>query len=69
MGFNWQPLPGRANIVLTNSISWRAAGAIVVNSFKDAITKADEWIDINMEINQNIIQKKYFYLVEQKFIK
>ena len=32
-----KPLPGRANIVLTNSISWRAAGAIVVNSFKDAI--------------------------------
>ena len=53
-----RPLPGRANIVLTHSISWKAAGAIVVNSFKDAITKADEWIDINREINQNIIQKK-----------
>ena len=55
-----RPLPGRANIVLTNSISWRADGAIVVNSFKDAITKADEWIDINIEINQNKIQKKIF---------
>ena len=55
-----RPLPGRANIVLTHSISWRAAGAIVVNSFKDAITKADEWIDINLEINQNIVQKKIF---------
>ncbi len=55
-----RPLPGRANIVLTHSISWRAAGAIVVNSFKDAITKADEWIDINREINQNIVQKKIF---------
>ena len=55
-----RPLPGRANIVLTKSISWRAAGAIVVNSFKDAITKADEWIDFNMENNQNVIQKKIF---------
>jgi len=55
-----RPLPGRANIVLTNSISWRADGAIVVNSFKDAIIKADEWIQVNLEINQNIIQKKIF---------
>ena len=55
-----RPLPGRANIVLTNSVSWKAEGAIVVNSFKDAITKADEWIDYNMEINQNITQKKIF---------
>ena len=55
-----RPLPGRANIVLTNSLSWRADGAIVANSFKDAITKADEWIDYNMEINQNITQKKIF---------
>ena len=55
-----RPLPGRANIVLTNSVSWRADGAIVANSFKDAITKADEWIDYNMEINQNITQKKIF---------
>ena len=55
-----RPLPGRANIVLTNSISWRADGAIVVNSFKDAIIKADEWIQDNLEINKNIIQKKIF---------
>ena len=34
--------------------------AIVVNSFKDAIIKADEWIDNNMEINQNITQKNIF---------
>ena len=64
-----RPLPGRANIVLTNSVTWKAEGAIVVNSFKDAIIKADEWIDNNMKINQNITKKKYFYLVEQKFIK
>ena len=55
-----RPLPGRANIVLTNSSSWRAAGAIVVNSFRDAITKADEWIDLNLEINKNVVQKKIF---------
>ncbi len=55
-----KPLPGRANIVLTNSISWRADGAIVVNTFEDAINKADEWIDLNLEINPNVIQKKIF---------
>ena len=55
-----RPLPGRANIVLTNSISWRATGAIVANSFKDAIIKADEWIDLNLDINQYITQKKIF---------
>ena len=55
-----RPLQGRANIVLTNSISWGANGAIVVNSFKDAITKADEWIDFNIKINQDKIQKKIF---------
>ena len=55
-----RPLPGRANIVLTNSVSWRAEGAIVVNSFEDAIFKADQWIDINIQSNQNNIQKKIF---------
>ena len=55
-----RPLPGRANIVLTNSTSWRATGAIVVNSFLDAITKADEWIDLNLKINKNAVQKKIF---------
>ena len=55
-----RPLPGRANIVLTNSVSWSADGAIVVNSFEEAITKADQWIKINMKINQHIIQKKIF---------
>ena len=55
-----RPLPGRANIVLTKSISWRAEGAIVVHSFEDAIVKADEWIDQNMKISQNTTQKKIF---------
>ena len=55
-----RPLPGRANIVLTNSISWRADGALVVNSFEDAIIRADEWIQYNIENNQNITQKKIF---------
>ncbi len=53
-------MPGRANIVLTNSISYKADGAIVVNSFEDAITKADEWIQQNIQTSQNIIQKKIF---------
>ena len=35
-----KPLPGRANIVLTNSIYWKADGAIVVNTFEDAIKKS-----------------------------
>ena len=55
-----KPLPGRANIVLTNSVSWKADGAIVVNSFEDAILRANQWIDLNIEINKNIIQKKIF---------
>ena len=50
-----RPLPGRANIVLTKSISWSPAGAIVVNSFKDAINKADEWIDFNIKITNYYI--------------
>ena len=57
-----RPLPGRANIVLTNSISWRADGAIVVNSFEDAIFKADQWIDLNWKINQNSVQKKNIFI-------
>ena len=55
-----KPLPGRANIVLTNSVSWKADGAIVVNTFEDAINKADEWISLNLEINPDGIQKKIF---------
>ena len=55
-----RPLPGRANIVLTNSVSWSADGAIVVNSFEDAIFKADQWIDLNKQKSQNNIQKKIF---------
>ena len=55
-----KPLAGRANIVLTNSISWKADGAIVVNTFEDAINKADEWISLNLEINPDAIQKKIF---------
>ena len=55
-----KPLPGRANIVLTNSISWKADGAIVVNTFEDAIIKADEWIGLNLDINPDVIQKKIF---------
>ena len=55
-----RPLPGRANIVLTNSISWRADGAIVANSFEDAIAKANEWIDLRIQINESMLQKKIY---------
>ena len=57
-----RPLPGRANIVLTNSVSWRSDGAIVVNSFEDAIFEADQWIDLHWKINQDIVQKKNIFI-------
>ena len=51
-----KPLPGRANIVLTRSKKTNDFnGAIVVNSFDEAITKAGEWIDQK----KIIIQKKH----------
>ena len=31
-----------------------------MNSFEDAIFRADQWIDLNWKINQNIVQKKIF---------
>ena len=55
-----RPLPGRANIVLTKSFSWKAEGAIVANSFEDAVVKADKWISQNTEINNYQIQNKIF---------
>ena len=50
-----RPLPGRANIVLTKSQSWAADGAIVVNSFDEAVLRANEWIinRINSKIDVN----------------
>ena len=45
-----RPLPGRASIVLTKSLTWRAEGAIVANSFESAVTKADEWIETNKSV-------------------
>ena len=56
-----RPLPGRANIVLTNSVTWKAEGAIVVNSFKDAIIKADEWIDNNMKLIKMLPKKIFLF--------
>ena len=54
-----RPLPGRANIVLTKSRSWTVDGAIVVNSFDEAVLRANEWI-IN-RINNNIdVNRKIF---------
>ena len=45
-----KPLPGRASIVLTKSLTWKAEGAIVANSFESAIIKANSWIEINKKI-------------------
>jgi len=55
-----KPLPGRGNIVLTNSKSWKADGAIVVNSFEDAITRSNQWIEENKLINNLDIKDKIF---------
>ena len=55
-----RPLPGRASIVLTKSLTWRAEGAIVANSFESAVIKADEWIETNKKNGNVIIQNKIF---------
>lgn len=34
----FRPLPGRKNIVLTRSAEWAADGALVVHSYKDALS-------------------------------
>ena len=55
-----RPLPGRASIVLTKSLSWKAEGAIAANSFESAISKADRWIEINKKMGNELIQNKIF---------
>jgi dihydrofolate reductase len=55
-----RPLPGRGNIVLTNSKSWKADGAIVVNTFEDAIIKGNKWIEENKLIKKLDIKDKIF---------
>ena len=55
-----RPLPGRASIVLTKSVSWKAHGAIVVNSFESAVSKANTWIEINKKMGNRSIQNKIF---------
>ena len=55
-----RPLPGRASIVLTKSLSWKAKGAIVVNSFESAITKANLWIETNKKMGNKAVQNKIF---------
>ena len=55
-----RPLPGRASIVLTKSLSWKAEGAIVANSFENAITEADIWIEANKKKGNKVIQNKIF---------
>ena len=39
--FPKKPLPGRTNIVITRDRSWRAAGALVANSFDEALAFAE----------------------------
>ena len=55
-----RPLPGRASIVLTKSLSWKAEGAIVANTFENAITEANIWIEANKKIGNKAIQNKIF---------
>ncbi len=55
-----RPLPGRASIVLTKSVSWKAVGAIVANSFESAITEANIWIETNKKMGNKVIQNKIF---------
>ena len=55
-----RPLPGRGNIVLTKSSSWKADGAIVVNSFEDAIIRGNQWIEENKLKNELEIKDKIF---------
>ena len=55
-----RPLPGRASIVLTKSLSWKAEGAIVANSFENAITEANIWIEANKKMGNKAIQNKIF---------
>ena len=59
-----KPLPGRANIVLTRSKTNDFDGAIVVNSFDEAITKAGEWIDQKKNNLEETIQQKVFLFGE-----
>jgi dihydrofolate reductase len=38
--FPKKPLPGRANIVITRDLNWRAEGAVVAHSLDDALAHA-----------------------------
>ena len=55
-----RPLPGRGNIVLTKSKFWKADGAIVVNSFKEAIIEGNQWIEENKLNNELDVKDKIF---------
>jgi dihydrofolate reductase len=55
-----RPLPGRANIVLTRSNLTNFNGAIVVNSFDEAIQEADKWIKNEKHNPEVTVQKKIF---------
>lgn len=56
-----KPLHGRGNIVMTKSQSWKADGAIVVNSFKEAVTRANQWI-VDNKSNCNLDVKDKIFL-------
>jgi dihydrofolate reductase len=36
----FRPLPGRQNIVITRQVQWQAQGALIANSWADALAKA-----------------------------
>ena len=54
------PLPGRASIVLTNSKSWEAKGAIKASSIEDAIVKSDKWLQENKNSDVIKVNNKIF---------
>ncbi len=56
-----RPLPGRANIVLTKSKFWTENGAIVVNTFEEAIKEADSWIEKNKKVNEKTQNKIFLF--------
>ena len=54
------PLPGRASVVLTNSKTWEAKGAIKASSFEDAIMKSNKWLLENENSNEIKVNKNIF---------
>lgn len=70
-----RPLPGRLNIVVTRNPDYQAEGAVVVNSVKDAISRAEEYAPEVMVIGgaglfnelMDQVDRLYVTLVKQPF--